>query len=308
MSESGRRIALGLGALSLSVLLLAACGKQGPATESGPATPEPAAPAATSPSTTAPASAAPTRTTPAEKTAPVTRSAQLNEDGSETIEESTGDTGAHNPLLAAVATSASAATTEPNSVWKEGVNYNRLVPAQPTSAGPDQVEVLEVFWYGCSHCYALDPLVEAWRKHKAGYIKFSRVPVMWDNDIHRSHARLFYTMDDLGKLEQLHPLTFKEIHVNGDMLAAQDPADSEKMQLSFLKKFGVSDDQFRKSYRSFNVETNLQRAEQITLRYGVTGVPTFVINGKYVADVGMAGGQDKLLAMVDALAAQEHKR
>jgi len=294
-------------ALGLSVILLAACGKQGPAADSAPATSESAAPASTSPATTAPAGAAPTRTTPADKSAPVTRSARLNEDGSETIEESTGDTGAHNPLLAAVATSAAAATTEPTSVWKEGVNYNRLVPAQPTSAGPDQVEVLEVFWYGCSHCYALDALVEAWRKHKAGYIKFSRVPVMWDNDIHRSHARLFYTMDDLGKLEQLHPLTFKEIHVNGNMLAAQDPANSEKMQLEFLKKFGVSDDQFKKSYHSFNVETNMQKAEQITLRYGVLGVPTFIINGKFVTDVGMAGGQDKILAEVDALAAQEHK-
>jgi len=179
MLMSGRRIAMGLGAVGLTALMLAACGKQGPATESAPASSAPAAPAATPPSTTAPASAAPTRTTPADKTAPVSRSAQLNEDGSETIEENTGDTGAHNPLLAAVATSAAAATTEPSSVWKEGVNYNRLVPAQPTATGPDQVEVLEVFWYGCSHCYALDPLIEAWRKHKAGYIKFSRVPVMW---------------------------------------------------------------------------------------------------------------------------------
>ena len=295
-------------ALCLSVLLLAACGKHGSATDSAPAASESAAPATTTPSTTAPASAAPTRTTPADsKSTPVTRAARLNEDGSETIEENTGDSGAHNPLLAAVATSASAATTEPTSVWKEGVNYNRLVPAQPTSAGPDQVEVLEVFWYGCSHCNALDPLVEAWRKHKAGYIKFARVPVMWDNDIHRSHARLFYTMEDLGKLDQLHASTFKEIHVNGNMLAAQDPATSEKMQLEFLKKFGVTDDQFKKSYHSFNVETNLQKAEQITLRYGVLGVPTFIVNGKYVMDVGMAGGQDKILAEIDALAAQEHK-
>jgi protein dithiol oxidoreductase (disulfide-forming) len=309
MKSSGRRIALGLGALGLSAFLLTACGKQGAAPGSEPSTPAsaPAAPAATAPAS-APAGASPTDTAPsADKTAPAARSARINEDGSETIEENTGDTGAHNPLLAAVATSAAAATTEPASVWKEGVNYNRLVPAQPTAAGPDQVEVLEVFWYGCSHCYALDPLVEAWRKHKAGYIRFSRVPVMWDNDVHRAHARLFYTMDDLGKLEQLHTLTFKEIHVNGDMLAAQDPSDSEKMQMAFLGKFGVTPEEFRKSYRSFNVETNLQRAEQTTLRYGVTGVPTFVINGKYVTDVGMAGGQDKILTLVDSLAAQEHK-
>lgn len=298
-----------LAAIGLTSLLLIACGKHTaapPSDSETTATPSATAPA--SPATNAPDSAAPTKATPADKAAPVTRSARLNEDGSETIEENTGDTGAHNPLLAAVATSAVAATTESNAVWKEGVNYNRLVPAQPTSAGPDQVEVLEVFWYGCSHCNALDPIVEAWRKHKAGYIKFSRVPVMWDNEMHRSHARLFYTMDDLGKLEQLHPLTFKEIHVNGNMLVSQDAAASEKMQMEFLKRFGVTEEQFKKSYHSFNVETNLQRAEQITMRYGILGVPTFIVNGKYVADVGMAGGQDKIMAMVDSLAAQEHKR
>ena len=288
-------------ALGLSVAFLAACAKQEPVTTPAPASP-------TVPSNEAPASNAPTGTEPADKSGPATRSARINEDGSETIEENTGDTGAHNPLLAAVASSASAATTPPTSQYKEGVNYTRLVPGQPTSAGPDQVEVLEVFWYGCSHCYAIDPLVEAWRKHKAGYIKFSRVPVMWDNEAHRSHARLFYTLEDLGKLDQLHSLVFKEIHVNGNMLVAQDPAESEQKQLEFLKKFGVTDDQFKKSYRSFAVENSLQRAEQLTLRYGITGVPSFVINGKFVTDMGRAGGAEKVLPMIDTLAAQEHKR
>lgn len=288
-------------ALALGVAFLAACAKQESSTPATPSVPTAPAPTAEKPATNSPTAE------PAEKAAPASRSARINEDGSETIEESTGDTGAHNPLLAAVA-SASAATTPPTSQYKEGVNFTRLVPGQPTSAGPDQVEVLEVFWYGCSHCYALDPLVEAWRKKKAPYIKFSRVPVMWDNDVHRSHARLFYTMEDLGKLEPLHSATFKEIHVNGNMLVTQDPAETEEKQRDFLKKFGVTDDQFKKSYRSFNVETNLQRAEQLTLRYGITGVPSFIINGKYVTDVGMAGGADKILPMIDTLAAQEHKR
>ncbi len=290
-------------ALALGAAFLAGCGaKQEPAPASAPAS-ETAAPA----SSASPAAAPSPTAEPVDKSAAPTRSARVNEDGSETIEENTGDTGAHNPLLAAVASSAAAATTPPVSQYKEGVNYTRLVPAQPTSAGPDQVEVLEVFWYGCSHCYALDPIVEAWRKKKASYIKFIRVPVMWDNDVHRAHARLFYTMEDLGKLEQLHSLTFKEIHVNGNMLAAQDPAETEQKQREFLERFGVTADQFKKSYHSFNVETNLQRAEQITLRYGILGVPTFVVNGKYVADVTQAGGTDKIMPMIDTLAAQEHK-
>ncbi len=291
-------------ALALSVAFLAACGgaKNEPA-----ATTEPAAEAAKpSPAQTAPA-ASPTAE-PADKAAAPTRSARINEDGSETIEENTGDTGAHNPLLAAVASSASAATTPPATPYKDGVNYTRLVPGQPTSAGPDQVEVIEMFWYGCGHCNALDPLVEAWKKRKAPYIKFVRVPVMWDNDVHRSHARLYYTLEDLGKLDQLHPEVFKEIHTNGNMLVSQDPAETEQKQRDFLKKFGVTDAQFKNSYHSFNVETNLQRAEQTTIRYAVASVPTFIINGKYITDVGKAGGTDQLFTMVDTLAAQEHKR
>ena len=148
---------------------------------------------------------------------------------------------------------------------------------------------------------------EAWRKKKPSWIKFTRVPVMWDNDVHRAHARLFYTIEDLGKLDELHPLVFKEIHVNGNMLVAQDPAETEAKQREFLKRFGVTDDQFKKAYHSFNVETNLQRAEQITLRYGVLAVPTFIVNGKYVTDVGMAGGAEKIMPLIDMLAAQEHK-
>ncbi len=284
-------------ALALGAALLGACGSGQP---SGPApAAEPSAPAS------APAGNAPTDEATT-KAAPPTRTARLNEDGSESNDDSTGDSGEHNPLLAAVAGTAAAATT-PASPFKEGTNYTRLVPAQPTSAGPDQVEVLEVFWYGCSHCYAIDPLVEAWRKKKPSWIKFTRVPVMWDNDVHRAHARLFYTIEDLGKLDELHPLVFKEIHVNGNMLVAQDPAETEAKQREFLKRFGVTDDQFKKAYHSFNVETNLQRAEQITLRYGVLAVPTFIVNGKYVTDVGMAGGAEKIMPLIDMLAAQEHK-
>jgi protein dithiol oxidoreductase (disulfide-forming) len=234
------------------------------------------------------------------------KTARLNEDGSETIEENTGDTGAHNPLLAAVASSAAAATTDPNPAWAEGVNYTRLVPAQPTSVGPDQVEVIEVFWYGCPHCYALDSQIESWKKHKPSYVKFSRVPVMW-SDVHRGHARLFYTMENLGKLDQLHPLAFREIHVNGNMLVGNDPASTEQMQMDFLMRNGVTQQQFKQTYRSFSVETSLQRAEELTVRYRVAGVPMFVINGKYTADVASAGSPERLMTLIDYLAIQEHK-
>jgi protein dithiol oxidoreductase (disulfide-forming) len=297
-------------------LALGACGKQQSADQQHQAVTTPAtalAPPAGNEAPTATASQrqeaglAPTR--PGKLTRP-------NEDGSETVEDTTGDSGTHNPLLAAVASTmaastgaASAATTSAPTPWQEGVNYTRLVPAQPTSVASGQVEVLEFFWYACPHCYAIDPLVESWKKTKPAFVSFSRVPIMWSEG-HRSTARLYYTLESIGKLEQLHGEVFKEIHVNGNPLIAPDANDTagaERVQTAFVKKFGVSEDTFKKAYHSFGVETSLQRADQLVLRYRIEGVPTFVINGKYVADVRSAGSPERLISLVDDLAAQEHK-
>ena len=232
------------------------------------------------------------------------------------MEESTGDSGAHNQLLAAVASTVAAATPAASAdplgptLWQPGVNYTLIVPAQPTSVPTGQVEVLEFFWYACPHCYDIDELVETWRKNKPAYISFSRVHVTWSEG-HRSLAHLFYTLQSLGKLEQLHAAVFKEIHVNGNPLVAADPGDeaeTERIQTAFAKKQGIPEDVFKKAYHSFSVEGNdMQKADELVQRYRIDGVPTFVINGKYVADVRTAGSQERLLALVGDLAAQEHK-
>jgi protein dithiol oxidoreductase (disulfide-forming) len=240
----------------------------------------------------------------------------MNEDGSETVEDVPSDSGAHNPLLAAVASpvaastsTASAATMSGPTLWQEGVNYTRLVPAQPTAVPAGQVEVLEFFWYACPHCYSIDPLVESWKKTKPAYVSFSRVHVMW-NEAHRSLARLYYTLESLGKLDQLHGEVFKEIHVIGNPLVASDPnnaAESERIQTAFVTKHGISESDFKKTYHSLPVDLSLQRADQLVQRYRIDGVPTFVVNGKYVADVHSADGPERLLTLVGDLAAQEHK-
>ena len=194
-------------------------------------------------------------------------------------------------------------------LWQPGVNYTLIVPAQPTQVPPGQVEVLEFFWYACPHCYDLDPQVEAWLKNKPPYVSFSRVPVTW-SDGHRALAHLFYTLESLGKLDQLHSAVFKEIHVNGNPLVAQDPSDeaqTERIQTIWAKKEGISEDAFKKAYHSFPVENDMQKADALVQRYRIDGVPTFVINGKYVADVRTAGSPERLISLVGDLAAQEHK-
>jgi thiol:disulfide interchange protein DsbA len=131
---------------------------------------------------------------------------------------------------------------------------------------------------------------------------------MW-GDGHRALARLFYTLQSLGKLDELHSAIFKEIHVGGNPLVdvGNNEARSEEIQTDFVTKFGVSADAFKSAYHSFTVETDLQRADQLTQRYRIAGVPTFIINGKYVADVGTAQGEERLIELISYLAAQEHK-
>ena len=305
-----RRLSLlfGLG----MALALTGCGKQEPSGLAPAKAPAPATEPAVN--TTAPATPGKTAAD-AGKPLTVTR---LNEDGSETVEETPGDTGSQNKLLAAVASTVAAATstataaTPAGTQWQEGVNYTRMVPAQPTNVAAGQVEVLEFFWYACPHCYSLEPTVAAWVKTKPAYVSFSRVPVLW-NEGHRSLARLYYTLDSMGKLNEAHSEIFKEIQVNGDPLIGPDPnnaAAAERVQLSFIKKLGLSDADFEREYHGFNVETAMQRADQLAQRYRVAAVPTFVVNGKYITDVAMAGGgdhSDRLMSLIADLAAQEHK-
>jgi thiol:disulfide interchange protein DsbA len=301
-----RRLAICLGL----ALVLAACGKHqsagpsnAPAIEPAPA----AAPAATPTHATQQKAAEPAADLPSKIT-------RMNEDGSETVEETSSDSGAHNPMLAAVAStvaaatsSASAAATGGSTSWQEGVNYTRIVPGQPTAVPAGQVEVIEFFWYACPHCFSLDPLAESWKKTKPAYISFSREHVMW-NEGHRALARLFYTLQSMGKLDQLHSEIFREIHVNGNPLAAADPAESERMQTAFVKKFGISEASFKEKYHSFDVDNAMRKADELVQRYRVDGVPRFVVNGKYVADAASAGSPEKLIALIGDLAAQEHKR
>ncbi len=181
-----------------------------------------------------------------------------------------------------------------------------VVPSQPTSVAAGKVEVLEVFWFACPHCYALEPYIKAWRKTKPDYIEFVRVPVMW-GPVHRAHAQLYYTLKQLGR-DDLDDKVFETLHQQQNPLVGNTPEETFQHQLQFAKENGIDADAFRKAYNSFAVNSDLQRADEITQRYHVEGVPLIVINGKYMTDVGKAGSHEKLIAEINDLAASEHKR
>lgn len=285
-----------LAALLSTLVLLTACGKQESAsTTSAPAAApaaEQAAAPATEGGTTAPAEQA--ATDQAAIAAPAETVSELDDAPAPAEQQQASTT---QPSLKLGGASSGPATS---AKYKEGTNYQKIVPAQPTNAAPGKVEVAEVFWYGCGHCFALDPAIESWRgKTKPAYVEFVRVPAMW-NEGTRLHARVFYTAELLGKLEELHSLIFREIHVSGNQLNSVDKI------AAFFQQHGVSKDEFTKAFSSFAVESKLQRADFLNKRYRIQSVPTVVVNGKYSTDVSTAGGETQLFGLIDELAAHEH--
>jgi thiol:disulfide interchange protein DsbA len=201
-----------------------------------------------------------------------------------------------------VITDPAASSATAGSRFKEGTHYQRLATTQPTTAVPGHIEVAEVFWYGCSHCYALDPLLESWRtRQKPAYVDFVRIPAMW-NETLKAHARLFYTAQVLGKLDELHTAMFRAVQLEGN------PLTTEEKAAFFFHAHGVSDNDFHQSYNSASVQTLLNQADQLNRRYRIQSVPMLIVNGRYLTDIGMAGGQEQLMALVNELAAREHGR
>lgn len=293
---NSRRTKLIIAALFAVVsIATVACGKQEqPAAPAQPAAAQPAQVQSSSGESAATAAAETSAAT--EESAPTvpTETVTETDDAQEAAEQPASNVQAALKL--------SAATNKPatSERFKEGTSYKKVVPAQPTNVAPGKVEVVEVFWYGCAHCFQLDPAIESWRnKNKQQFVEFVRVPAMW-NDTLRMHARVYYTAEALGKLDALHSTIFRQMHV------ANDPLNNVDRITAFFGKHGVSPEDFQKAFASFAVESKLQRADFLNRRYQINSVPTMVVNGKYLTDQTMAGGESQLFQLIEELAAHEH--
>ena len=304
-----RSIILLVGLLSMS---FSACGRETaapPATQGAIATattsaPEPAQPGLAADAGSAAAASAPTDSTTALANPPLSSAAIAAAAASGPDAADADDAPVGTTSLEKIA-DLPAQHQLPDGKWKAGVNYDPVVPSQPTSVAAAKVEVLEVFWYACPHCYALEPFIKAWRKTKPDYVEFVRVPVMW-GPVHRAHAQLYYTLKQLGR-NDLDDKVFETLHQEQNPLVGNTQDETLQRQLQFAKENGIDAEAFRKAYTSFAVNADLLRAEEITQRYHVEGVPLVVINGKYITDVGKAGSHEQLIAEITDLAASEHK-
>jgi thiol:disulfide interchange protein DsbA len=161
--------------------------------------------------------------------------------------------------------------------------------------------VAEVFWYGCPHCFTLEPFIQEWRLNGIpDDTVFVQIPASL-NPSWQIHARLFYTAEALGKLEEVHPAIFREVNVN------RNPLNTRERMVEFFARFDVSEQQFTEAWDSFAVQTNLRRSDALVKRYRLTGVPAVVVNGKYVTGADLAGGNKQLLDVINFLVEKEKR-
>jgi thiol:disulfide interchange protein DsbA len=181
--------------------------------------------------------------------------------------------------------------------FTEGVHYAKL-PIPVETADPGEVEVVEVFSYACIHCKTFDPTLEAWTEALPEGVQFRRVPAIFDQTW-ALFAQAFYTAEVLGVTDAVHTPMFRAIHEQG-----VDLRDPNLMASLFEQAAGVDPEEFLQVFNSFGVRSRVQQAQAHGRAYGITGVPTLIVDGRYRVDGRMAGNNTNMLAVVEYLVAQ----
>jgi len=182
-----------------------------------------------------------------------------------------------------------------------GYNYEMVTPPQPTQS-KGKIEVLEIFWYGCPHCFHFEPVLEKWLKSKPDDVEFRRMPGIFRKNW-MPHAKAFYAAEKLGILDKIHTPLFNAIHRDNKRLFTDDAI------LNFIDGLDDVDGKaFRKAYNSYSVESEVKQAMRLSRAYGIRGVPSMIINGKYWSSGSLAGSYPEMLKVVDALVDKERKK
>ena len=167
----------------------------------------------------------------------------------------------------------------------EGRQYTVLPQPLPTAAG--KVEVVEFFWYGCPHCYAFEPAIEAWSKQLPNDVVFRKAHVAFRANV-KIHQRMFYALEALGKEAATRPAIFAAMHQQGQ------PLDDVKSQAKFLANLGVDAAKYQDAYNSFGVQTKCTQAEKLSEAYRIDGVPSIGIAGRCLPTPRLAAAGQRL--------------
>jgi protein dithiol oxidoreductase (disulfide-forming) len=181
--------------------------------------------------------------------------------------------------------------------YKEGEHYTVL--AKPVATvDVNKIEVVELFWYGCPHCYSLEPLVDRWAAQRPNDVEFIRMPAVLNSNW-ETHARAYFAAQELGVLEKTHGALFYALHVQ------RKPLFTQEMLAGFYADYGVGEEAFNKVFKSFVVSAQISRVKKAQRGYRLTGVPVVVVNGKYKVDGTMKAGSKGLFDVVDYLIEKE---
>ncbi len=181
--------------------------------------------------------------------------------------------------------------------FEEGVHYRTLAEQLPTQTG-DKVEVRELFWYHCPHCYSLEGPLHEWMARMPDNAAFVAMPAVL-GDSWNFHARVFYTLNALGILDEFHGKIFDAIHKKPRPL--NRVSDPEVYAQWIANNGGPDATEFMNAFESFAVDTHTRNAVVMTDRYGITGVPSMAVGGKYVTTVTMAGNYEQFFEVIDYL-------
>jgi len=182
-----------------------------------------------------------------------------------------------------------------------GTNFDKTAQTIPTD-NKNKIEVMELFWYGCIHCYEMDPMLSDWVKKLPKDVYFKRVPAIprpeW-----AAMAKAFYAMETLGVSEKLHASIFDAVHKEKKL----NPADEKAILEWVTLKSGLDRKKVEEAFNSFSMNASMNRSVQIFRAAGATGVPSLVIDGKYITSSTMAGGNNEALKLTDYIIANIRK-
>ncbi|HIJ32512.1 MAG TPA: thiol:disulfide interchange protein DsbA/DsbL, partial [Gammaproteobacteria bacterium] len=180
------------------------------------------------------------------------------------------------------------------------VEYTTISKPLRTVSESGKIEVREYFWYGCPHCFRLEPFVQRWLDGNPQNVNFQMQPAIL-GESWAPAAQAFYTAALLGVLDKVHPAFFDEIHVKGNRNLAKNELAIELL----FEQSGVTPEQFRKTWGSFGVQSRVKQAYRMTRQANLQGVPAVVVNGKYLTDPGSAGSYEQMFKVIEFLVAKE---
>ena len=158
--------------------------------------------------------------------------------------------------------------------------------------------IYEFFWYGCPHCYNLEPTMERIEADLDKDTKIVKLPVAL-RDSWIPHAKLYYALQQMGKIDEVHNLIFEEIHLEDNRL------NTEQQMVDFLGKHGIDTNKFTEKYNSFGTEARIKKASNLAKKYQINSVPTIIVNGKYLTSGSYVSSYDELYSVINLLIERE---